>query len=450
MENLREVMDTVLQQSQALKEELTDFILDADGDMAVALETFSAEQLTRSQQQNMHQRTLVVDRFIVEGEVNQQTPIDLFLQSRPDLSESDRQLITGWKRGFVGLFAITQILDDGFELMNWTTAKHYIVKPYSSKALEDMARLKVDEIILTQIAPITETEWVFFSPWTSLGRLGKPKLAVAIGNFRDNYKKHLYSDAPDLLEEAWKSVERYHHDFVEFFGSDEVTLSGHELGKKLSEFQEKLTQKTFDAAGIDRSKTLEEIAEEAGVSAEELEETAEAMGTDRATIAQAWQNQAKSKMAAPQVELPAHLKKAEHVTALSHPQWGQMFLPSYHAFKTLLEAEDWQSTPNAEDLVRRYLENKEMNAFVWKRLAEQYPQALETILRVVLKRPQFNLKKDLDALLQEFDKPVTPELPDIASVPIHLHELFQEAVVELNKNKPKNKTKKKTTMGFQR
>jgi len=443
-------MDSVLQRSKTLKQALTDFVLDTDGDLATALETFSAEQLTRSQQQNMHQRTLVIDRFIAEGEVGQQTPIDLFLQNQSDLSESDRQLVTGWKRSFVGLFAITKILDDGFELMNWTTAKHYTVKPYDQKALDDMARLKEGEIILTQIAPVTETDWTFFSPWTALGRLGKPKLAVAIGNFRDNYKKHLYSDAPDLLSEAWKSVERYHEDFVEFFGSDEVTLSGYELGKKLAALQEKLTQRTFDAAGVDRSKTLEEIAEEAGVSVEELEETAEAMGTDRKTIAKAWESQAKTKMASPQVELPDHLKKAEHVTALSHPRWGQLFLPAYYSFKTLLETEDWQSVPNATESVLRYLENQEMNAFVWKRLAQHYPQPLEAILRAALERPSFDLSQDLDTLLQTYDKPLEPELPDTASVPIHLHELFQEAVVELNKNKPKGKTKKKTTLGFRR
>jgi hypothetical protein len=443
-------MDTVLQRSRVLKEALTDFVLDAEGDLAVALETFSADQLTRSQKQNMHQRTLVIDRFITEGQVNQQSPIDLFLQTESDLSESDRQLLLRWKQSFVGLFAITKILEDGFELMNWTTAKHYVVKPNDEKTWQDMARLKAGEIILTQIAPITETDWIFSSPWTSLGKLGKPKLAVAIGNFKDNYKQHLYSDAPDLLEEAWNSVERYHHDFVEFFGADEVTMSGYELGKRLTEFQQKITQRNLDEAGIDRSKTLEELAQDAGISEEELAETAEAMGTDAKTISQAWKQQAKSKMVAPQVELPPNLKKAEHVTAISHPKWGQLFLPYYRQLQTILEAEDWTSIPNAEAIVRRSFEEKDMNAFVWKRLAQQYPEAMETVLQGVLDRPDFKLDRDLDPLLQEYDKPLEPELPEIASVPVHLHDLFQEAVVEVNKNKSKSKTKKKTATGFQR
>lgn len=440
-------MDTVLRRSHDLKQALSDFILDAEGDLAIALERFSAEQLTRSQQQDMHQRTLVVDRFIVEGDVNGKSPIDLFLAEHPDLSKADRQLVSGWKRSIVGLFAIERILDDGFELKNWTTAKLYQVKPTHPDALQEMARLKPDEIILTQIVPISDTEWIFFSPWTSLGRLGKPKLAVAIGNFKSNYKDHLYDDAPDLLEEAWISVERYHQDFVEFFGSDEVCLSGYELSKQLAQFQQQISQKSLDAAGIDRSKSLEELAEEAGVSQEELEETAEAMGTDAKAISKAWEAQTSTKMMPTSVELPAHLKKAEQVTALSHPRWGQMFLPSYEALKQLIIQD---TTPeNAYSLVRRCLEDTEMNAFVWQRLAQHYPQQLETLLQSALDRPVFKLSHDLEPLLQEFNKPLKPELPEIASVPVHLHDLFQEAVAEVHKSKSKNKSKKKKTAGFQ-
>jgi len=54
------------------------------------------------------------------------------LESQPELSNSDR-LVSGWQRSFIGLFAVTQILPDGFELMNWLTAKHYIVKPSNPK-----------------------------------------------------------------------------------------------------------------------------------------------------------------------------------------------------------------------------------------------------------------------------------------------------------------------------
>jgi hypothetical protein len=75
---------------------------------------------------------------------------------------------------------------------------------------------------------------------------------------------------------------------------------------------------------------------------------------------------------------------------------------------------------------------------------------LERVLQTFLERPEFKLERDLDALLQEHNKPLEPELPEIASVPLHLHNLFQEAMAEVNKSKSKGKGKKteKIARGF--
>lgn len=444
-------MDSILERASELKQALTDFVLDAEGDLATALETYSADQLARasqSQQKDRKQQDLVVDTFLTAGQVGNKTPLELFAEGESGLSEGDRQLLSNWTRNFTGLFAIQQILPDGFELMNWLTTKTYIVKPNSSATLEDMARLKIGEIVVTRIAPV-EDYWTFFSPYLQLGNLGKPKLAVAIGNFKQNHKSDLYGDAPELLEEAWKSVDRYHQDFLDFFGSDEVTLPGYQLSKKIPEFQEFLTQRRLDEAGIDSSKSLSEMAQEAGMGDEELGDVAESMGLDAQTAAKLLNNKNAVKMAAPQVDIPADLKKAEQVTVLAHPRWGQMFLTTHTQFINLLESDDWQSVKGADKLIRSYLEQSTINAFVWHRLAETYPAQLQKVLREFLQRPDFDVKADLDSLLQSNQKPLEPELPEIASVPIHLHDLFQEALAEVTKSQ-KPKSDKKGTKGFQR
>lgn len=434
-------MDTVLEQAKALKQALVEFVLDAEGDLAIALETFSAIQASPSRQSELHQRNLVVDRFLIEGIVGNTTPIQVFLDETETLTDRDRALLQSWHRAFIGLFEIVQILPDGFELMNWTTAKRYSVQPIDTHSLETMARLKVGEILLTQIAPITEDRWVMFSQWSSLGKLGKPKLAVAIGNFKKAYPNSLYSDAPELLAEAWRSVEQYHQNFLDFFGSDEVTLPGYQFSKKIAEFQTYMTQKQVESSGIDQSLTLAELAEKSGTSQEEIATAVEALGADAKTATQLLDSKLSTKMVAPQVELPAHLKQAEQVTALSHPEWGQLFLPTYQAFKTVLESDNWQSNPSLEKQILQNLENVEMNSFVWHRLANQYPTALQSILQVVLQRPKFNLRQDLDELLIANKKSLTPTLPELASVPLHLHELFQHAVSEVSKDRTKSKAK---------
>jgi hypothetical protein len=443
-------VDVILKRSHELKQALVDFVLDAEGELAAALETYAAVKLRRGSGDSTHQ-DLIVDSFLVEGQVGNQSPLELFIDSHQDLSESDRNLINNWHRSFIGLFAITSILPDGFELMNWLTDKRYIVKSNNPQTLQTLSRLKVGEILLTRISPVNSSYWMFSGPHTLMGKLGKPKLAVAIGNFKENYKNNLYSDAPDLLEEAWKSVEKYHQQFVDFFGSDEITLPGYQLNKKIAEFQELLTEQNLAAAGIDSSKSLAEIAEEAGVSEEEIQTAAAEVGADSKVVSQLFKGDSgngKSKMVMPKVDLPAELKKAEQVTAISHPRWGQMFVQTYIRMQEILSSEDGQNIAGNEKLIRHYLEDKSINAFIWHRLAEKYPTQLEKVLQNFLQRPEFSLKTDLDSLLQEFDKPTEPDLPEIASVPIHLHNLFQEAITEVNKSKPKGKGQKKSAKGF--
>lgn len=432
-------MDDIFEQAIALKQALIDFVLDAEGELATALEAYSAAQLAQVAQSPAHNLMpyeMVTESFLTAGKVGNKTPIDLFLEHEPQLhepplTEGDRQLLKQWHRSFPGLFVVVQVLPNGLELMNWLTAKHYLVQIPEIQ----LARLTAGEILLTYLTPVTEQQWAC-SKIVGLGKLGKPKLAVAIGNFKQCYGKYLYSDAPDLLTEAWRSVEQYHQDFVDFFSTDELTLPGHQWAKQLTAFQEVLTQRRLEAAGIDSSKTLAQLAEEAGLPPEEAELLPEEITEP-----------APAKMATPTVELPHSLKKAEHVTALTHPRWGQTFLSTYWGLKAILEAQ--HPEPSAETLILQCLRDPQVNAYIWHRLAQQYPIALEQVLQSALERPTFNLEADLDLLLQEFNKLLEPTLPEIASVPLHLHELFQEALLEVGKDKSKSKVKRKPAMGFQ-
>ncbi|MEG4630565.1 hypothetical protein QUB56_13255 [Microcoleus sp. AR_TQ3_B6] len=442
-------MDEMLERAWTLKQNLIDFVLDAEGELAVALEAYAAARST-GERYDIAQQNQVIDSFTVEGKVGDKTPIDLFVESQPDLTHNDRSLLESWgHRSFTGLFEITQLFPDRFELMNWLTAKHYIVKPNSPNFLAEMSRFKLGEILRARIAPLTDDWWILSSSPIPMGKLGKPKLAVAIGNFKQNHKQNLYSDAPELLEQAWQSVEHYHEDFTEFFGSDELTLSGYHLNKQLAEFQEFITKKRLADIGMDESKSLADLVEDAGVDPEEIKAAAiAAAGADVKAVEVMLDSNASSKMVMPKVELPDRFKKAEQVTALSHPRWGQTFLSTYAQFTQMLAAEDFSTVPGYEKLVRNYLEDPAINAWIWQRLAKVNPAKLEQILQTVLQRTNFQLDRDLDALMQEFKKPLEPELPEIASVPVHLHNLFQEALGEVNKSKSKPQEKKKSSKGF--
>lgn len=433
------IADPLFARAGVLWSAIIDSIQTAQGLMATALESFSARQLIRSPQLDPGQRKLLTHRFAIEGEVDGKTPLEVFLATQSDLTLADRQLISSWRRSFVGLLEIVQIFPNGLEVMNWLTAKHYRIQFPDQASQTAMGRLKVGEIIIAQLSPIVDIDWAILAPWVALGRLGRPKLAVAVGAFRQNYPHLLYSDAPGSLAAAWESVAVYHDRFVEFFGSDEITLPGSQLQTRVGEFQTWLVGKQLDAAGVDRSKSLTELAIEAGMEAEDILEIDATLGTPVANAPEG-QKQPLEQMVAPPVELPAHLKAAATVTALSHPYWGQMFLADYPQLVTLLTPVAIEYTPHDLNFIRKSIADPAMNAFVWRRLAMQFPKQLQTAIGQIFELPNFNVSTDLDAILIKFNKYLEPDLPDLASVPIHLHELFQAAVRDVSKDKVKSKS----------
>lgn len=440
--------ESPVKSAKKLREELLDFVYDAEGEMAIALETHAANYGGKNY--DRQRQDLLIDTFIFEGEVGESTPLDLFLQAAPNLSRDERQMLQNWQRSFLGLFEVLEIGDDGATLMNWFTQKRYPISFDNSAQNSQFSRLKPGEIIHGRLAPLTENEWLVFGSFLTKGKLSKPKLAVAIGEFRERHKNSLYGDAPELLEEAWESVEKYHREFVDFFGENTVTLPGYQLNKKIGELCDRINEKRFAELGLDRNKSLKEMAAEAGTDEAEIREAARSAGADEKDLdAVLGSSDSSSKMVTPKAELPPEIKNAESVTVFTHPRWGQMFLPTYRRFAEVLESDTPEDRELAAAFVRKYLDDPQVNTYLWHHFAEAYPQRLEGVLQTVLERPNFSLQTDLDPVLVEYGKPREPDLPDIASVPRHLDELFKEAIAQVNSSKSKRKKKSKKSKGFQ-
>ncbi len=435
-------MQDTIERALHLKQRLVDLAYDAEGEIAIALETYAAKKVKKNSY-GIKQQNLSIDLFITEGIINEQTPLDIFLASAKNLDSQDIESIKLWRNNFIGLFEIQEIQDDYYQLMNWLTAKTYKVYGHSRIPEKEVNRWQPGEIILTILAPINNTEWFFFSDRIIKGKLSQPKLAVAIGEFRDNYPEFLYADAPELLEQAWESVAVYHQEFVDYFQSDHLSLPGYKLNQKIGDLQKIMSQKKLAEAGIDDSKSLSDMIAESGTSEAEFAETATNLGADAEAVAKMIKNKNKLSMVTPKVDLPPEIKQAETVTVFSHPRWGQMFLPNFEKFIDLLTSKNPESQENNNLFIDKYLEQSEANYYVWQQLKQKYPEALEKLLQNYFNKNDFNLETDLDKLLLKYNKPSTPELPSIASVPIHLNNLFEAAVAQVQKTKSKTKNKKK-------
>lgn len=445
-------MNESLKRSKILKQTLKAFVLDADGDLATALERYSADRLSHwsaTNLQGINRSELAIDMFLTAGQVANQAVIDIFLANQSGLSKDDQALVQKWNHTFNGLFTVFEVTDHRYGLMNWLTKKRYWVEANGLQSEAELARLSPGEIVITRLLPVSEDTWTFSGPLMLMGKLGKPKLAVAIGNFKNWFPNYLYGDAPELLAEAWQSVERYHHDFVDFFGSDRLTLSGHELNKKLKEYQDLTTQRRLEEAGIDGSKSLKTIVDEAGISETEVAESVEAFGADGRTVSRLLKQDQTIKMVMPPINLPDELRRAEAVTVFVHPRWGQTYLNDYLRLSQLCEATDADSIAKLDSKVQTYLKDDRVNTYVWHCLAEENAEPILASLGRCLNRTDLTMA-ELDDLLAQAGKPLEPDLPEIASAPMHLQTLFQAALQEVNQSssKKKSKGKQKQKTGF--
>ncbi len=445
-------VDETLKRSKNLKQTLKAFVLDADGALATTLERYSADRLSHwsaTNLQGINRSELAIDMFLAEGQIANQSVIDVFLSSQSNLSQDDQALIQGWKNTFNGLFTVFQVSDHCYGLMNWLTEKRYWVKANGLQSEEELSRLSPGEVVITRLAPDKEDAWTFSGPLMLLGKLGKPKLAVAIGNFKNWFPNYLYGDAPELLEEAWQSVERYHYDFVGFFGSDRLTLSGYELNKQLKEYQDLTTQRRLEEAGIDGSKSLKALVDEAGISEAEVAESVEAFGKDGRAVSRLLKQDQALKMVMPSINLPDELRRAEAITVFVHPRWGQTFLKDYTRLTHLCESTHADALAKLDQKVQAYLKDDQVNTYVWHCLAKENSAPILASLGRCLNRTGLTMP-ELDDVLVQAGKPLEPKLPDIASVPMHLQSLFQEALQEVNQSssKKKSKGKRKQKSGF--
>lgn len=413
-------LNELIQPQIELKRRLIDFAMDAEDEVAIALEAFSAQQLSRWAKPSLSgvDRTeLAIDMFATEGKVtyekegvvSQKTVIEAFTEAQSSLSKDEKSWLARWEASFNGLFVVSEAIDRSYQLTNWLTQKQYSVRSNREQASEVLNRLGDGEMMIARLMPVSEDEWTFSGPLTLLGKLGKPKLAVAIGNFRQWFPGQLYGDAPELKEAAWESVKQQYADFVDLFGGEKVVVSGYELNKKLQAYQDRSTEQKLADAGLDSSKSIKDLAQDAGVSKADMTEAVDALGTEGKVAANLLESQKTLKMVMPKVDLPEDLRRAERVTAFAHPRWGQTFLKDYVRLEELLAADD---EPEAIDrLVLKHLENERAIAPVWQQLAQDYGQPLEAALRRILGNDAFEIETDLEGAIARYGKALTPTLP---------------------------------------
>jgi hypothetical protein len=284
------------------------------------------------------------------------TVIDRFVSETPDLSEKEKATVLRWKDPVVGLFQVKSTLADGFVAENLINEVDYTIKPTTiPQRLEELAR--PGAFFRAKIIPVSDEEYIFSGIQEFLDISEKEILKTA-ASLQLEHPKFAFRDNEERVKRGFELQKKERALFIEYFGSDEVLTEGEKLDELMTGFMDYKLKK--------HDKFIPEGYKP------------------------------------PKMKLPKDLLNSKDVGIVFDEISGQSFLINYGLILSIFQNPDDLRIKRYEDDILIYLKDETISPLILRRIFFRYPQNAEFIIRRVLNRPEFDLKRDFDSLMEEF------------------------------------------------
>jgi hypothetical protein len=284
------------------------------------------------------------------------TVIDQFVAETPSLSEKERAVVLGWKDPMAGIFQVKRTFPDGFVAENLINEVEYNIKPtVIPRQLEQLA--VPGAFIKAKIIPVGDEEYIFSGIQEFLD-IPESEILNRAASIQREIPALAFRDNKERIRNGFELQKKERALFMEYFGGDEVLAEGKELNDLWSGFMEFRLEK--------HDKPVP-----AGYTA-------------------------------PQIEFPKNLLKSKDVGILFEEVTGQHYLINYGLVLDIFRNLDESKIRQYEEEIMIYLEEESIPPGILRRIFSRYPQNAEFIIRKILKRPEFDLQRDFDSLMDEF------------------------------------------------
>lgn len=309
------------------------------------------------------------------------TVLENYLANETHLAPKDRELLESWRdRAVFGVFQVVRRKGDTLTLMNLVDDLSYTT--YSTMGAAALRPATPGRYVLTRVVPIGN-DWVLSGIQSLYPKTDRLIVGAIVARLIQNDPTGPYRN-PEKRLRSLEIVGQYHKVFLSLFGADAVAGTGQDVAAQYRRYLR-------DCAA------LALVASPGATNPAEIEAVAE----------RAYQT------------FPAELFDAEDVAMLHHPVKGASFYREHGRVEAAHRRPPARARAEGVIAVRDYLADESIPAFVLSRLASAYPDTVDRLYRLVLKRPAFRWATDGDALLRE-RKPLwfaTADLPDLTLMP---------------------------------
>jgi hypothetical protein len=324
-----------------------------------------------------------LDNFMLLHRLNDgSTVVEHFVAAHPDLPEAEREMLLGWRNAVEGIFEVQRRRGDALVALNLVDEMEYLVQsnmgPHVFRQTPDCS------FLIARLVPIGD-EWLLSGYLRTLpasARAEAHRLALDLSLHHPS----LVFRNPEKLEQGWRLQREERHAFVEFFGSDLVVLSGHEVAGRIDAFHNHRRDSLLAADGHG--------------AVEGIKRRTDALPS------------------APKLTLPPDLVAAQTVGVIYDEVDGLNFLADFGLVQEAFSEPERLVDPRCRAVVLTYLKDPTVSPRLLQRLAEQDPARATQVFRRVLKRPRFSWEQDGAALLHRYKRSyfTHPVLPGVSAV----------------------------------
>jgi hypothetical protein len=289
--------------------------------------------------------------------------IERFVSHHDDLSDSDVEILYDWEDSIHSIFEVRSVAGDRAQLRDMDSGDTF---PVSTTSQPGGPQLERRQFITTRLLPLGKG-FVFSGPIVVL-----PDKEAALEALELNRALEAMN-SPEAIEQAQREqCDAFH----ELFGCDEVSLGPSELNVTLERFQ--------------RYMLFERREPETNMSRAEM-----------------FKAQFGHDLKLPHIPpLAENFEPGAQVSILCDEFDGIVILPEYERFKRVFEAKDCdRAVRDSLDLLWAYIKEPEIPTVAFERVAEQTPEGVERVLRIVLGDDDFSIEH-LYVMLVHYKEPL--------------------------------------------
>ncbi len=295
-----------------------------------------------------------VDHFILQQRLpDGRTMIDLFIASRPDLSENERRIVLGWRDAVENLIEVRGHRDDTVEGVGVIDEL-----PYRIHSTAPLQRLEVGSFLITRIVPVA-ADWLFSGVSQSFPASSRRAVLRMAARLAVEFPALLFRN-PDVLAQAWEQQAADRRRFMDYFRSDMVVLPGRKLKTQMSAFNEYRYAEATAAA-----------------------------------------KHRPQRRPAPPMELADALLESELVAVIYDEAEGLLMFPHFDPLDELFRDPELIRNGYHRSTLNNCLRDETVSPILFRRLGQRHPDTVSVVFRKLLGKRAFDWSRDGEALLRK-------------------------------------------------